>query len=84
MAKVVVVLLCLGFLGARPTWAADQLQPVQLPYVLRDAKAPWYVDLLNLNLDNHDLAEAQRRIERYFAALEADGTRLTANLDFER
>jgi malate synthase len=53
-------------------------------YVLRDTKAPWYVDLLNLNLDNHDLAEAQRRITRYFEALEKDGTRVTANLDFER
>lgn len=53
-------------------------------YVLRSTKAPWYVDLLNLNLDNHDLAEAQQRIRRYFEALEADGTRVTANLDFER
>jgi malate synthase len=53
-------------------------------YVLGDTKAPWYVDLLNLNLDNHDLPEAQRRIQHYFEALAADGTRVTANLDFER
>ena len=25
-------------------------------YVLEPVKAPWYIDLLNLNLDNHDLA----------------------------
>lgn len=53
-------------------------------YVQRDTKAPWYVDLLNLNLENHDVAEAERRIERYFAIFEADGTRITENLDFAR
>ena len=44
-------------------------------------KAPWYVDLLNLNLNNHDLAVAKQRIERYFEDFDRDGTRLTANLD---
>ncbi len=24
-----------------------------------DVKLPWYIDLLNLNLDNHDLANAK-------------------------
>jgi len=52
-------------------------------YVLEPRKAPWYIDLLNLNLDNEDLAEAERRIARYFAAFAADGTRITENLDFE-
>jgi malate synthase len=46
-------------------------------------KAPWYIDLLNLNLDNHDLGEARRRIQRYLAAFAQDGTRITENLDFE-
>ena len=27
-----------------------------------DVKLPWYIDLLNINLDNHDLTEAKRRI----------------------
>ncbi|HZU36214.1 MAG TPA: hypothetical protein VFA18_09910, partial [Gemmataceae bacterium] len=27
-------------------------------YVLDEVKMPWYIDLLNLNLDHHDLAEA--------------------------
>ena len=52
-------------------------------YVAAPAKAPWYIDLLNLNLDNHDLAEARRRIRRYMDAFGKDGTRVTENLDFE-
>jgi malate synthase len=51
-------------------------------YVKNAVKAPWYVDLLNLNLNNQDLATARRRIAEYFAAFERDGTRLTANPDF--
>jgi malate synthase len=51
-------------------------------YVTSPIKAPWYVDLLNLNLDNHDLARARARIESYMASFARDGTRLTANLDF--
>jgi malate synthase len=51
--------------------------------VLSDAKAPWYLDPLNLNLNNHDLATAKERIARYFEALARDGTRITENLDFE-
>jgi len=51
-------------------------------YVTDEVKPPWYVDLLNLNLDNHDLAVARERIGRFLAAFEKDGTRLTANLDF--
>ena len=31
-------------------------------YVMDDVKLPWYIDLLNINLDNYDLTEAQRRI----------------------
>jgi malate synthase len=51
-------------------------------YVKQAVKAPWYVDLLNLNLNNMDLATARRRIAEYFAAFGRDGTRLTANPDF--
>ena len=51
-------------------------------YVRDPLKLPWYIDLLNINLDNHDLAEAQRRIERLIAAFRQDGTRLTENLDW--
>jgi malate synthase len=53
-------------------------------YVLEPAKLPWYIDLLNANLDNHDLAEARRRIRALADAFRRDGTRVTENLDFER
>ena len=51
-------------------------------YLGTSAKLPWYIDLLNINLNNPDLAEARRRISRLVAAFRADGTRLTENLDF--
>ena len=51
-------------------------------YVLDDIKLPWYVDLLNINLNNHDLTEARRRIRLLADAFRKDGTRITENLDF--
>ncbi len=51
-------------------------------YVTDPVKTPWMVDLLNVNLDNHDLAVARERIARYLEAFRRDGTRLTENLDF--
>ncbi|HEX3704751.1 MAG TPA: hypothetical protein VHU82_15590 [Vicinamibacterales bacterium] len=51
-------------------------------YVNDLVKLPWYVDLLNVTLGKHDLAEAGRRIERLRQAFERDGTRITENLDF--
>jgi malate synthase len=51
-------------------------------YVTSDAKLPWYIDLLNINLDNHDLREARRRIGLVTEAFRSDGTRVTENLDF--
>jgi malate synthase len=52
-------------------------------YVTAAVKAPWYVDLLNVNLDNHDLAKARQRIAQYMEAFGRDGTRITGNLDFD-
>jgi malate synthase len=52
-------------------------------YVTVPFKAPWYIDLLNLNLNNEDLAEARQRISKYMDAFGRDGTRVTENLDFE-
>lgn len=79
-------------LAARDRDVHDDSKTTTLPiarqivatYVTHPVKAPWYIDLLNLNLDNHDLAEARRRISRYVDAFDRDGTRLTANLDFDR
>ncbi len=51
-------------------------------YVTNRVKLPWYIDLLNLNLNNHDLATAKSRIQAYIEAFERDGTRITENLDF--
>jgi malate synthase len=50
--------------------------------VKNPVKAPWCIDLLNLNLNNHDSGRARERIEAYFTAFERDGTRLTDNPDF--
>jgi malate synthase len=51
-------------------------------YVTDDVKLPWYIDLLNINLDNLDLAEAKRRIHLLAEAFRKAGTRITENVDF--
>jgi malate synthase len=52
-------------------------------YVHDEIKLPWYIDLLNINLNNHDLAEARRRIRLLADAFRNDGRRITENLDFQ-
>jgi malate synthase len=52
-------------------------------YVLDDVKAPWFIDLLNINLDNPDLAEANTRIQTYMERFKKDGSRITENMDFD-
>ncbi len=51
-------------------------------YVEDAVKPPWYIDLLNINLNNHDLGAARQRISQYLEAFGRDGTRVTENLDF--
>ena len=51
-------------------------------YVSEDIKLPWYIDLLNVTLGNHDLTEAKRRIRLLAETFRKDGTRITENLDF--
>jgi malate synthase len=51
-------------------------------YVTDTVKMPWYIDLLNATLGNHDLTEAKARIRRLADAFRTDGTRVTENLDF--
>jgi malate synthase len=53
-------------------------------YVRDPLKLPWYIDLLNVNLDNHDLVEAERRTRALVEAFRRDGTRVTENLDWAR
>lgn len=51
-------------------------------YVTEEVKPPWYVDLLNLNLDNHDRGEARRRIAVFLDTFRREGRRITENVDF--
>jgi malate synthase len=51
-------------------------------YVEHDVKLPWFIDLLNLNLGNHDLADARRRTRMLIDAF-GNGERVTGNLDFD-
>ncbi len=52
-------------------------------YVAADVKLPWYIDLLNITLDNHDLGLAGARLRQFTDAFRRDGTRITENLDFD-
>ena len=77
-------------LAARDRDVHDDSKTTTLPiareivatYVASATKPPWYIDLLNLVLDNHDLEVARQRIASYLEAYERDGTRITENLDF--
>ena len=51
-------------------------------YTLSDVKLPWFIDLLNINLNNQDLQEAQRRIKLYTDTFKKEGRRITENIDF--
>jgi malate synthase len=51
-------------------------------YVLEPVKLPWYIDLLNINLDNHDPSVARQRIEHYLETFKKEGRRITENMDF--
>jgi malate synthase len=51
-------------------------------YVLGDRKLPWYIDLLNINLGVHTLAEAKRRIQLLVDTFRDQNARVTHNLDF--
>ena len=50
-------------------------------YVLDPVKMPWYIDLLNVNLNNNDISSAEERIGAFKAAFKARGHRTTENLD---
>jgi malate synthase len=52
-------------------------------YVTGDRKLPWYIDLLNANLNTHDIDVARKRIAMLVDAFRIDGTRITRNLNFD-
>ena len=51
-------------------------------YIKEEIKIPWYIDLLNINLNNQDLIEGKRRIAVYIKKFRETGKRITENLDF--
>lgn len=51
-------------------------------YVVDPVKVPWYIDLLNINLNNYSLEEGKKRVALYMDSFRKDGTRVTKNLDF--
>lgn len=53
-------------------------------YVLNEFKLPWFIDLLNINLNNTNLRLASERIELYVNTFRTKDIRITENLDFAR
>ncbi len=51
-------------------------------YVTEKIKFPWYIDFLNINLNNHDVALAQKRITNFIDTFTKTGKRITENVDF--
>src|SRR5258708_6069755 len=49
-------------------------------YVRDAVKPPWYIDLLNVNLNQRDLATARKRIALYLASFRRDGLFLVLHL----
>jgi len=55
---------------------------IALAYVQSETKFPWFIDLLNINLNNTDLEKAKERINLYIEDFIKKGNRITENLDF--
>lgn len=78
-------------LNARDKDVYDSSKTTTLPisreiaasYTMDEVKAPWFIDLLNINLNNTNLDLARERIRMYMNAFKKDGTRITRNLDFQ-
>lgn len=51
-------------------------------YIHSEVKPPWFVDLLNINLNNTNLEVGKKRIKLYMDSFIKDGSRITENLDF--
>jgi len=54
---------------------------IVIAYMHSDLKLPWFIDLLNININNKDLEISKKRIKMYVDAFKKDGTRVTKNLD---
>lgn len=51
-------------------------------YISSEVKMPWFIDLLNINLNNTELPVARKRIKLYFDSFNQESKRITENLDF--
>ena len=51
-------------------------------YVRRAQKAPWVVNLLNVNLTVEDVQTARQRTRDFLELFGKEGVRITKNLDF--
>jgi malate synthase len=56
---------------------------IAVAYINSKVKLPWFIDLLNINLNNTDIAIAKERIKIYIDSFLKDGSRITGNLDFK-
>jgi malate synthase len=54
---------------------------IAVAYIHSEIKLPWFIDLLNINLNNTDLDVAKERIDIYIETFKKDGKRITGNLD---
>jgi malate synthase len=54
---------------------------IVVAYMHTEEKLPWFIDLLNINLNNTNLQLAKERISIYIDTFKRDGTRITENLD---
>lgn len=53
-------------------------------YIEEDVKVPWYIDLLNINLNNDSVEEGKQRVAAYIKEFKKTGQRITQNLDFTK
>ncbi len=56
---------------------------IAVAYIHNEVKLPWFIDLLNINLNNSSLNIAKDRINMYVNSFIKDGTRITGNMDFK-
>lgn len=57
---------------------------IAVAYIHNPVKLPWFIDLLNINLNNTDLDTAKSRIAQYVDIFTKEGKRITENLDFKK
>ncbi len=55
---------------------------IVVAYIHSEVKLPWFIDLLNINLNNFNLEAAKDRIRMYVNAFIRNGSRITANPDY--